>query len=539
MKFTDVLFLFLIGFSVGLEYTSCHTVTCGTGITSSECISISSSDGKVTVTPCTTGLQCQDNGQFTSTTGGWNSSNCTTAISQNSTTSLIRQSAAGYPCSSNSDCASNTCQNGICQGIPEGQNCTLDDECQPNHYCYIQSTNQTSNNDSSSNNSTSGNTSNGTNGTGTNASTGGNTTNSTGSSNSTNQTSSNGTSTNSSSENATNSTSGGVTPSNNTNSSTSSNTTASNTTTSNTTTSNTTTSNTTTSNTTTSNTSSSTNNTESNTSSSTNTTTSNTTTSNTSSGNNDTSENSSSASNSSNSSGTNNTTTTNTARRLQTETTDASNQGICMAANPVDTACTSDTQCQVGYGCNNLVCTKLFSVAVGTAASSSKFCATNLVRNGVCEGIVIVSQNKTLSSPYQCSIGSDCIYQYKTDGANFTTDHCQCDGTSTSVGYCGMVSGVIGVWDQVYPKLQYTVSNCSGTLTHTDDIQDLIACGSLSNDTQSYYNEAILETSAWTLYQSGAIDKCASSLGLFAPNSSNDASSAFVLVLSAVFLVFI
>lgn len=499
MKFTGHLFVFLIGCALSLEYESCLTVSCGTGNTTSECISVSASDGKVKVTPCSDNLYCDDKNQLTSTTGQWTSAKCE-AIEDSTETneSLIRDSAAGAECTDDSICASNSCKDGFCEGIISGGICTLDDECEIGTFCF-EDTTQPSENSTSSNTAT----------------------NDTSAENNTDTPTENNTDT-SNTENATDVT-------NNTTSDTTSNTTinetASNTTTSNTTTSNTSTSNTTTTNTTTSDTTTTNTTTTdiSNSSTGSNSSTSNTSTENT-------------TSNSTTDTSTTNETDTNTttSRRLQTST-----NKICKAVSADGESCSRDAECQVGSACNNLICFKLFSLAIGQAASNSKFCETGLVRNGICDGILVNSDNNTLDSPYKCKIGSNCTYVFESDSSVFTTDRCQCGGISSSSGYCKVISGQIGVWDLINPKLQYKTSNCSGALAHTDNVYDIINCGSWDQDTQDYYNEAIKEINAWTLYQSGAIDSCAEKLGLFTPNSTSiDTSSGEVLMISAILVYF-
>lgn len=197
--------------------------------------------------------------------------------------------------------------------------------------------------------------------------------------------------------------------------------------------------------------------------------------------------------------------------------------------------------CPIGYGCHNDQCTKLFSQDTNTTVGNKKFCKSDFSRNGKCDGILVYVNNTVVDEPFKCTIGTTCTFRYATDGTEAGSDKCQCDGENTSTGYCANFGFTLGYWDVVFPKLQYSDSDCSGDSAHTDDFDELKNCSSLTNDNNDYLSGVSQQATYWALYKSGAIDSCANQLGLFPTDVSvsSDADGALWVTLTGIlFLLF-
>ncbi|CAG9310752.1 unnamed protein product [Blepharisma stoltei] len=222
--------------------------------------------------------------------------------------------------------------------------------------------------------------------------------------------------------------------------------------------------------------------------------------------------------------------------------TNSTSSRTCASLLSSGDACTVNNECPIGYGCNNSTCTKLFTKDINSSVSDKMFCKSDFQRNGKCDGILIYTDNSTqaLSSPFKCNLGEQCKYVYASDGVTAATDWCQCGGVDNSAGYCGSFGNVIGFWDQVFPKLQYSSSDCSGRFSHTDNFTELFNCSSLSSSEQEYLTSMSDQATYWTLYESEAIDACVNQLGLFPTNVSlnSSASGAIILAISAILLIF-
>ncbi|CAG9329010.1 unnamed protein product [Blepharisma stoltei] len=368
----SILIILLCTVAFGLEYQSCSTVSCGTGA-NNQCISVYTNNKTTIVTPCSANQTCADNGQFSGTTGNWAAANCAEKSAQPSPSidcSVSLTTLTGKPCCNDNNCKSGSCDNGICEGLSNGANCTVDEECRPGYYC--KSTNWTF-------------------------------------------------------------------PTNGTN-----------------------------------------------------------------------------------------------------VTNETNLTGLCSDSLSSGDICTFHNECPIGYGCNNSTCTQLFSQDINAVVSDKRFCKSDFIRNGKCDGIYIRSNNTRLSSPYACTIGQRCNYVYASDNAVAAEDWCQCGGVKNDTGYCGSFGNVIGYWDEVFPKLQYSRSDCSGNYSHTDNFAELFNCSSLSSIEEQYLEGMNEQATYWTLYQSGAIDSCVNQLGLFPTNVTlgSDTSGAMMMVISSILLIF-
>ncbi|CAG9330776.1 unnamed protein product [Blepharisma stoltei] len=515
MGINAIVILSVLSIAFSLEWQRCKTVYCGVKNSTDRCVSVSVQRKSVEINVCAAGYECASLSQFSNTTGNWANVRCNRALLGNSSethtpnlTIPNNSVPTGQRCENDTQCISNNCSQNICQGLSQGANCSVDDECEPDFFCGVEAiinqTNTTTTTNTSSSNSSSGNASNVTSSNGTNVTVTGNNTNVTINTNSTG--------TNITIINSTN-----VTVNTN-NTSLPSNSSLRGRRLQVTTPPNITIVNSTNVTVTNSSTNSSSNTSSTNTSTTTTSNTSTTTTSNTSSSN-----------------------TTN----ATSNTTNQSTQNVtyiqkCMAASRENESCSRDQQCMAGLGCNLGNCTKYFSLPLGANVSKAEFCWSNFMRNGTCSGIEIYVNRTRSLYPFSCNISSNCSYHHYNSSDVFASERCQCDGIHNETGFCPIIGSVIGFWDIVYPKLQYSRSNCSGQAAHSTNFTVLRDCGSISDDAFSYYEAMEQEAKYWTLYQSGAINGCSRELGLFDPtmglNSFN--SSGYIVAISLLFLLF-
>lgn len=210
---------------------------------------------------------------------------------------------------------------------------------------------------------------------------------------------------------------------------------------------------------------------------------------------------------------------------------------VCRPLKSENDSCQSDYECGPGLGCNYGICVKYFSLPLGSNASSPELCVTNFVANGTCSGIEIWAKNQRLVYPFSCNITQVCHYRYANTSVIWKTDRCQCDGVHNDTGYCDLHGSVIGFWDIVNPRLQYSTSNCSGAISRSKDLRVLEQCGSISSDAIAYYEEMQRQADAWTLFQSGAINGCSKQLGLFDPSLSLQSFNSSVMIFASLLLL--
>ncbi|CAG9322053.1 unnamed protein product [Blepharisma stoltei] len=206
-------------------------------------------------------------------------------------------------------------------------------------------------------------------------------------------------------------------------------------------------------------------------------------------------------------------------------------QGICTKIQS-NSACSTDIDCYVGYGCNQGSCTQLFSLDYNSKTSDKKFCKSDYATTGYCDAITVWSQGYQLNSPFECQIGYMCEYKSLIYGSILDQQLCVCSGNGDDVGYCGFnMNYERNHAENLYSGLKYTSSNCAGTNGRTDDVNIMYQCGSISRDQYNLWIELKNQYDYWTLYSSGAIDSCAEDLGFFETGSSTN------LLLSAAFLL--
>ena len=188
---------------------------------------------------------------------------------------------------------------------------------------------------------------------------------------------------------------------------------------------------------------------------------------------------------------------------------------ICTLLKKLNDPCTTDDECAIGAGCNNNICTMIFSLSNQVSATNPKFCQSNFVFNGNCESISVFSGSQQLHPPYECSLGSKCVYK-TTDGSVFHTSACLCGGTnSTTEGFCGEYAQYLPDVMQMYSELQYSTSLCSGSYAHSSNVTELFLCGSISYPQFYKYIRFFGQYKYLGLFETHVVDQCSMSLMLF------------------------
>ncbi|CAG9324487.1 unnamed protein product [Blepharisma stoltei] len=182
--------------------------------------------------------------------------------------------------------------------------------------------------------------------------------------------------------------------------------------------------------------------------------------------------------------------------------------------------CKRDNECGAGYGCNFGKCVQYFSLSDGKKTEDSKFCKSMLKIGDICDSLSLYLQDEMSYYPFNCSIGDNCIFLGNSNkNPLFASTPCECDGKNKDTGYCGQYIRYLKcISSLISSALKYDSSNCSGKFSHTDDIDILFSCGSITEEQYNLVKNIYKETENWSLYQSQQINYCSKSLGLFDPD---------------------
>ena len=163
-------------------------------------------------------------------------------------------------------------------------------------------------------------------------------------------------------------------------------------------------------------------------------------------------------------------------------------QGTCITSIDLNQDCDYDNQCAAGIGCSRGTCVQFLSLDPGKQVDQPNFCKTNLMNpNHRCDSIVAYVNDALVKNPFSCNIGDVCVYKYKIYGTVYDTAPCECDGTSSTTGFCGKYAIFdLDLAESYASYLRYTTSICSGNDGSSTDIDVLLACQSITLD-QFYY----------------------------------------------------
>lgn len=216
---------------------------------------------------------------------------------------------------------------------------------------------------------------------------------------------------------------------------------------------------------------------------------------------------------------------------------DKTSYGQCAYAFTKGTDCDFDNQCASGLGCSRGTCKSLFSLNIGDLSDSHIFCETRLMNTQFyCDSIEMYVDGKVLESPFECDLGSTCVYKYKDLGTTFGESSCKCSGGGK--GYCSdYVRYDKDIAANGVEHLKYTSSLCSGNDASTDDPDVLYECGSIEISNYEYYMNWTAVVNNWDIYNSHVIDECALDLGLFDPTWKFSQSLFFAVAFYSTYII--
>ncbi|CAG9327674.1 unnamed protein product [Blepharisma stoltei] len=191
--------------------------------------------------------------------------------------------------------------------------------------------------------------------------------------------------------------------------------------------------------------------------------------------------------------------------------------GYCtLVSAEIGSNCDTDYECPPGCGCNLKKCTGLLSLDDGEKSENMKFCKSMLVQDGICDNIVIYSEaEQYLDYPFQCNMGSNCMYLYRMTKKFAYSKSCNCGGDrGNSTGFCWFDTPGVSSID-ISQALVFNDTKCSGDPAHSIDPDILFACTSITGDNYNFYYHILHQRNYWPLYKSGFIDSCALKFGLF------------------------
>ena len=127
------MFIFYLLTSTSAITTSeCIDITCGTGITSEECVLVT--DSKIEVRGCKAGYYCDYS--VLGEVGEWKNATCKYLYSRINTCAYPQtELKAGFYCCKDSECKSGSCTSNRCKGESNGAKCQTSSECGKDLYC--------------------------------------------------------------------------------------------------------------------------------------------------------------------------------------------------------------------------------------------------------------------------------------------------------------------------------------------------------------------------------------------------------------------
>jgi hypothetical protein len=210
---------------------------------------------------------------------------------------------------------------------------------------------------------------------------------------------------------------------------------------------------------------------------------------------------------------------------------------ICKSLKKIGDKCDEDDECAIGAACSLEKCVKMFSLDPGQDADNGKVCTSNFADNGVCQNIEIYQNNKKLEYPYECNIGSDCIYKLSESESIYKTKPCVCGGSNSTTGFCSEFVRYTKDVNIMLSEMQYSDSKCSGSEAHTLNHHILYMCGSISFDMYYKYSRFMGQLLYHSLFNDESLKGCSMSLGIFDPYYEFSPKKDFSQYLKLSFLV--
>lgn len=189
----------------------------------------------------------------------------------------------------------------------------------------------------------------------------------------------------------------------------------------------------------------------------------------------------------------------------------------CKALTNIGDKCSSDDECAIGAVCSLKKCVKMFSKDPGEEADNNKVCTSNFAYDGLCQNIEIYQASKKLEYPYECEIGSNCIYKLSESESTYKTELCVCGGSNKTTGYCSEFVKYTKDVNVMLSEMQFIDSVCSGSEAHTLNHHILYMCGSISYDIYYKYSRFMGQLLYHSLFSDESLHYCSMSLGIYDP----------------------
>jgi hypothetical protein len=215
---------------------------------------------------------------------------------------------------------------------------------------------------------------------------------------------------------------------------------------------------------------------------------------------------------------------------------------ICALCKSYDDYCTLDEECPIGGGCNQGLCTALFSLQTNSVASDAKFCQSNFLVDGYCDILTLQIKDSefALYSPFMCVENEVCQY-ILSNGTVFDEQPCMCGGFhNLPEGFCGhYLVNVDTVMTPVYKALQYSTSTCSGHGAHTVNPTEMLDCGAIPYNTFVFYWNIYNQSNYWNIFITGSLDSCSYGFGFWDPYYTYSNFGGAKMVTMAAFFLFL
>jgi hypothetical protein len=169
----------------------------------------------------------------------------------------------------------------------------------------------------------------------------------------------------------------------------------------------------------------------------------------------------------------------------------------------------------------------MFSLDPGEKSDNSKACVSNFAYQGICENIQIYQGEKKMQAPYECEIGTNCVYKLTESSGVYKTSPCVCGGSKNDTGYCSEYVRYTKDANQMLTEMKYSSSECSGDSAHTLDADILYMCNSITFSEYKKYKKFMGQLLYSSLFSDESLHHCAAGAGLYEPYYSFSAKDDF------------